>query len=200
MWRAEVKQQPFCISYMLSFICWLTLLVWNSRWVCNCSTFPWILLQLLLGQVWVCWAPWLMVQAFAQHPHQSQRPREWTWASTSPCGLQPTLVLSQFIPTFLPNCLLHGHGALRAQSSGNRNKDNSLMEYAQSASMIMSGGISLLCVTARNPASLNLTIQIHRMYVLKRAILFLQLGRKYSKVRGRMYCRKFGKYLYKDKN
>lgn len=54
----------------LSPICWLTSLAWSSRPLCNCSTFPWILLRL--------WR---------------QRQRELTRASVCPCGLQPILVL-----------------------------------------------------------------------------------------------------------
>lgn len=133
-----------------------------------------------------------MVQASAGHPHQSQRQTELTWTSVCPCGLQPTLALFQFISTLLANCVLQGAPATEIKTTA--------LWIVLSQLPCMCQGELLLCVAASNPASLK-PDHTNTLYVLlKRAILFLQLGGKYSKVRSRMYCRRFGKYLYKEKN
>lgn len=192
--RAEAKQPPFCSSYW-SFIGRLTYLVWNSGRVCNCPTFPWSLPQLLRGQVCVCRAPWLTAQASAWHPHLGQRWREPTRASACPGGLQPIFALSQLHPpSFRTACS-------RTWSFRDRNKDNSLTTSAQPASMVLSGW---LCVSPRSPASLMETWPIQNTvyaHFEKSNFIFITGKKKtYSYIRGRiMHCRKFGKYLNKEK-
>lgn len=52
MWRAAVKQQPFCSSHTSWLMCRLVFLPGDSSQAYNCSTVPWKLFQLphYLGQ------------------------------------------------------------------------------------------------------------------------------------------------------
>lgn len=99
LWAIEgSKQQPFCSSHTLSFICWLTLLVWGSSQAYSCPIFPWMLLQdlLLLGQVCV-FSSVMKGPAFCRTPIPSRSEATGTAvASFHPWGLQLVLALSQF--------------------------------------------------------------------------------------------------------
>ena len=79
----------FCSSHTLSFICFLTSLVWGSSQACTCSSGP----SLLSSSSWHWWAFSYMtkVSTSVGHPYPQDHRQNW-YMFESPCGLQLMLV------------------------------------------------------------------------------------------------------------